>query len=87
MKKGILGIFFCWWGMFAYGQYQEALQQLLETEGLEHAAIGISVKKVANGQPVVTYQDQMALTPASVAKIIPTCLPYRKREKIFGFIR
>ena len=54
MKKGILGIFFCWWGMFAYGQYQEALQQLLETEGLEHAAIGISVKKVANGQPVVT---------------------------------
>lgn len=56
MKKGILGIFFWLVGLFAYGQYQEALQQLLETEGLEHAAIGISVKKVANGQPVVTYR-------------------------------
>lgn len=85
MKKGILGIFFCWWGMFAYGQYQEALQQLLETEGLEHAAIGISVKKVANGQPVVTYQDQMALTPASVAKIIPTWFALQEKGKNFRF--
>lgn len=71
--------------MFAYGQYQEALQQLLETEGLEHAAIGISVKKVANGQPVVTYQDQMALTPASVAKIIPTWFALQEKGKNFRF--
>ena len=58
---------------------------MLETEGLKHAAIGISVKKVANGQPVVTYQDQMALIPASVTKIIPTWFVLQEKGKNFQF--
>lgn len=54
------------------GQENAALQELLATEGLGNAAVGISVKRVVDGTDVVAYHPAMALTPASVTKIIPT---------------
>lgn len=51
---------------------EKALRELLATEGVGNAAVGISVKRVSDGGDVVAYHPAMALTPASVAKIIPT---------------
>lgn len=55
-----------------YGQSSDALRQLLETDGLKSAAIGVSVKQVADGRAILAHGAEMALTPASVTKIIPT---------------
>ena len=65
------------------GQPEVALKQLLETPGLNHAAIGISVKKVGDGTTVLAHQAGMALTPASVTKLLPTVFAFRKEGKIF----
>lgn len=54
------------------GQSSVALRQLLETDGLKNASIGISVKQVADGKTIMAHCEDMALTPASVTKIIPT---------------
>ena len=72
---------FCLWGWGVQGQPEVALKQLLETPGLNHAAIGISVKKVGDGTTVLAHQAGMALTPASVTKLL--YLLYRKEGKIF----
>lgn len=55
-----------------YAQDSDALQRLLQTEGLEHAAVGIAVKSVADGKTLLEYCSETALTPASVVKLFPT---------------
>ena len=67
------------------GQPEVALKQLLETPGLNHAAIGISVKKVGDGTTVLAHQAGMALTPASVTKLLPTVFALQERGKDFRF--
>ena len=76
---------FCLWGWGVQGQPEVALKQLLETPGLNHAAIGISVKKVGDGTTVLTHQAGMALTPASVTKLLPTVFALQERGKDFRF--
>ena len=76
---------FCLWGWGVQGQPEVALKQLLETPGLNHAAIGISVKKVGDGTTVLAHQAGMALTPASVTKLLPTVFALQERGKDFRF--
>lgn len=84
-KKSVLFLFFLCsvWGLSA--QNQQALQQLLQTEGLKHAAVGISVKAVADGRKVVEYCPDMALTPASVMKLLPSWLALREKGEQYRF--
>lgn len=85
--KRILGIIgFCLFFGGVKAQISVALQELLHTKGLKNAAIGISVKKVADGKEVIAYNPQMALTPASVAKLIPTWLALREKGEKFRFV-
>lgn len=67
----------------AYGQ--DALQRLRSVKGLEHAAIGISVKRTGDGKEVVAYAPQMALTPASVTKLLPTYLALKVKGSNFRY--
>ncbi|MDE5611959.1 MAG: D-alanyl-D-alanine carboxypeptidase/D-alanyl-D-alanine-endopeptidase, partial [Odoribacter sp.] len=71
------------WGISA--QNGQALRQLLQTEGLKRAAIGISVKSVADGGEVVEYRPDMALTPASVMKLLPTWLALREKGENYQY--
>lgn len=84
-KRSVLFLFFLCsvWGLSA--QNQQALQQLLQTEGLKHAAVGISVKAVADGRKVVEYCPDMALTPASVMKLLPSWLALREKGEQYRF--
>lgn len=60
------------WGCLA--QSQPFLERFLQTEGLKNAAVGISVERVADGSLLVGHNPSMALTPASVTKLIPTVI-------------
>lgn len=71
MKRFLSIIVFCLFAFSGYGQ-MTALEELLATEGIRHAAVGITVKQVKDGKVVVAHNPGMALTPASVAKILPT---------------
>ena len=66
-----------------YGQ--DGLRRFLSTPGLEHAAVGISVRRVGDGKEVAAYASQMALTPASVTKLIPTYLALQIKGKQFRY--
>lgn len=72
MRKYVWLLGLCMGLQQAFGQSSVALQQLLETDGLKNAAIGISVKQLSDQEKVISYRQDMALTPASVAKILPT---------------
>lgn len=74
---------FCAFGVRA--QESQALRQLLRTEGLKQAAIGISVKRVTDGAAVVEYNPNMALTPASVMKLLPTWFALQEKGKNYKF--
>lgn len=76
---------FCMWGGTGFAQENPALKQLLSTEGLKNAAISISVKQVSDGKERVAYCPEMALTPASVTKLLPTwfALQENGREDTF----
>lgn len=58
--------------MTVWSQPGEALKRLVKTECLKHAAIGISVKQVVDGKPVTGWNEGMALSPASVTKLLST---------------
>lgn len=71
-------------------QPEEAYHKLMSVHELQHAAISISVKRVSDGSQYTAYQPEMALTPASVLKLIPTFLAleekgadYRYETKVF----
>ena len=71
---------FCLWGWGVQGQPEVALKQLLETPGLNHAAIGISVKKVGDGTTVLAHQ-------AGMAHRNRTGLPRRRNESVPWILR
>lgn len=71
MKRGFILLLFSVLCGMVQGQPSLALQELLETEGLRHAAVGISVRKVSDGSEIASYCPGMALTPASTAKLLP----------------
>lgn len=85
MKYWVLVFCFCSLGWGVQGQPEAALKQLLETPGLKHAAIGISVKKVGEGKTVLAHQAGMALTPASVTKLLPAVFALQEKGKDFRF--
>lgn len=74
MKKNNLFLFFCCLVCnFVLGQVNHpAISKLRET--LPGAAIGLSVQRMSDGKIIAEYQSDVALTPASTAKIIPTAL-------------
>jgi len=66
-------------------QNPDAIQDLLRTEGLREAAIGISVKSVAADKNRIDYRSEMALTPASVMKLLPTWLALEEKGEEYRF--
>ncbi len=85
LKIVLWSIGFCCCFLSSPGQYSVALKQFLQTEGLENAAIGISVCRVSDGTTVVEWQPDMALTPASVAKLFPTWFALQQRGKDYRY--
>lgn len=84
--KGKIGlILICLLGFAARGQVGVSLQQLLKTDGLKNAAIGISVKRVNDGKEILAHCPDMALTPASVMKLIPTWFALQEKGEDFRF--
>ena len=79
MKRGVFILVFCLCVSMIYGQTNQALQQLLQTEGLKNAAVGISIKRLADGKTLLAHQEEMSLIPASVTKIIPTWFAFQKK--------
>lgn len=65
--------------LFSFGQQRMAVQKLLNTPGLKTAAIGISVKRIADGKVIAEYNPVMALTPASVVKLITTAFVLKEK--------
>lgn len=84
MKMG--GIFLlCLLCQIGKPQQKTALEDLLAAPELKHAAVGISVKRVSDGRPVLVYQEGMALTPASVTKLLPSFFALKKKGSGFRF--
>lgn len=85
MKTGILIITACLLTLGVCGQAAVALQELLATEGIRNAAVGITVKQIKDGQMVIAHNPAMALTPASVAKILPTWFALQEKGADYRF--
>lgn len=85
MRRGIWIVSLCLLGLRMYGQPQQALQQLLETEGLKSATVGIAVSRVKGGENIVSHFPDMALTPASVMKLFPTCLALQEKGENYRY--
>lgn len=64
---------------------ENALKRLLESRELQHAAVSISVKSSSTRSFVDAYQPAMALTPASVTKLLPTALALESKGAGFRY--
>lgn len=84
MNRCILLIFLLLFGKCGYGQLS-VLEELLNTDGVRNAAVSISVKRVYDGKEIVTYNPEMALTPASVVKILPTWFALQEKGDDFYY--
>lgn len=69
----------------AMAQPGVALQRLVNTRGLESAAIGVSVKRVSDGKAVVEYNSGMALHPASLTKLITTAFVLNRKGGAYRY--
>lgn len=61
--------------LFLFGSHifaQTSLQRLITHPALKHASVGVSVVDMTTGRPVVAYNADKSLTPASVLKLITT---------------
>ena len=72
MRRYLLLVLIFWKTTMLAAQPQSALQELLGTKGLEHAIVGISIKQVTDGKELVGHNARISMTPASVAKLLPT---------------
>ena len=78
MKSSLLFLFvfscFCLNGEFLCAQKNRVtpLENFLQISDLKHAAISFEVKDISNGQIISFHNKDMALTPASVNKIVTT---------------
>ena len=72
MRRYLLLVLIFWKTTMLAAQPQSALQELLGTKGLEHAIVGISTKQVTDGKELVGHNARISMTPASVAKLLPT---------------
>ncbi|HCC85601.1 MAG: D-alanyl-D-alanine carboxypeptidase/D-alanyl-D-alanine-endopeptidase, partial [Proteiniphilum acetatigenes] len=70
MQKNL--IFFIFLLSASVGYSQTALQRFVNHPALKHASVGVSVVDMATGSPVVAYDADKSLTPASVLKLITT---------------
>ena len=70
MQKNIILSFFLFFVSFGYSQ--TALERLVNHPSLKHASVGVSVVDLTTGRPVVAYDADQSLTPASVLKLITT---------------
>ncbi len=85
MNKGILLIgFLLWTELCGYGQLS-VLEELLNTNGMRNAAVSVSVKRVCDGKEIVSCNSEMALTPASVVKILPTWFALQEKGNNFRY--
>lgn len=85
MRKSVWLLGLCCWSLSVLGQNDEALQRLLQTEGMKNAAVGICVRQVSDGRTVLEWQPDMALTPASVTKLLPTWFALQEKGKDFRY--
>ncbi|HTN68022.1 MAG TPA: D-alanyl-D-alanine carboxypeptidase, partial [Dysgonamonadaceae bacterium] len=49
---------------------QSALQQFIQNPALKHASIGICVKDLNTGNTIISYNEDKALTTASIMKLV-----------------
>lgn len=70
MKKYLLSIILLLTTVFAYSQ--AGLERFINNPALKHASVGVSVVELETGQPVVSYDAEKSLTPASTLKLITT---------------
>jgi D-alanyl-D-alanine carboxypeptidase/D-alanyl-D-alanine-endopeptidase (penicillin-binding protein 4) len=70
MQKNIILSVFLFFVSFGYSQ--TALERFASHPALKHASVGVSVVDMATGRPVVAYNADKSLTPASVLKLITT---------------
>ncbi|KIO45958.1 D-alanyl-D-alanine carboxypeptidase/D-alanyl-D-alanine endopeptidase [Sanguibacteroides justesenii] len=85
-KRILYTLLFC--GLIVFplsAQVDSALQKLLSTPGLKHAAIGISVKRVGDQKIISAYRSETALIPASVTKLFCTALSLQKVGPAYTF--
>lgn len=84
MLKGVSFFLLAVLSVLVQGQ-ENALKRLLESPELRHAAVSISVKSCSGGRTVDACQPAMALTPASVAKLLPTALALESKGAGFRY--
>lgn len=84
MRGGVIVLLLLFFGQNCVAQ-RGVLEEFIHSKALRHAAIGISVKRVADGKSVAEYNSSMALTPASLTKLITTCLAMKERGGEFKY--
>ncbi len=82
---GGLWMVLCLGATALYAQPGLALERLLANAGLRNAVMGIAIRDCADGKEVFNYQGQLALHPASVAKLLPSAWALEKRGADFCF--
>lgn len=55
-----------------YAFTQTALQRFITHPALRHASVGISVVDLETGRQIVSHNQELSLTPASILKLITT---------------
>lgn len=71
--------------MSALAANAQAVKTFVNTPGLEHAGIGISIKEVETGKVVAEYQPKASRIPASVTKLVTTASALEMLSDTFRF--
>ncbi|MEG1585753.1 MAG: D-alanyl-D-alanine carboxypeptidase/D-alanyl-D-alanine-endopeptidase [Bacteroidales bacterium] len=71
-----LGTLLLLFGSVIYAR-EDAVKRFLDTNGFQHASVGISVVRLSDGKSVVEHNPQIALIPASTQKVITTASALR----------
>lgn len=86
MKRGVL-MCWCWLlllPVFAQSP-QEALREMLVSLNLRNAAVGVCVKRVNDGKVIAAHNENVALTPASVTKLLPTVFALQEKGGNYSY--
>lgn len=64
---------------------ETALNKLLQAEELEHASVGVSVKKLSDGSEKESHNANKLMVPASVLKIVTTSVAHAVLSPFFDY--
>ena len=69
MLKSFLIIIFVWLPYYLFAQ-EGALESFLADSSMSHASVSLCILDAADGEPVMEYDSEKSLTPASILKLI-----------------